>query len=179
MQIVIKVSSATHAGGSKAIKCALDALGLAYSVEFLGDERSFCGSGSSITSTCQLKDLPVDDLDPAGLAYWEKQLSSEVVSVEALEGCVTGYAIDPLESAIESTVRLLREERESEAGQKGIKTVACQRLESHLDKLLALQLKQLNGSDEELIRKIQAMTEEVRANAEAMKGWASGFKVTP
>jgi len=78
-----------------------------------------------------------------GKEYWQSQLNSGSVAVEALQGCVTGYAINPLESAIDQVVRLLREERESEAGQKGIKTVACQRLESHLNDLLALQLRTL------------------------------------
>lgn len=79
-----------------------------------------------------------------GKEYWQSRLNSGSVAVEALQGCVTGYAINPLESAIDQVVRLLRDERESEAGQKGIETVACQRLESHLSELLALQLKQLS-----------------------------------
>lgn len=67
-------------------------------------------------------------------------IGASLGKIDALQG----FTIDPLESAIDQVVRLLRDERESEAGHNGIKAVACQRLESHLNELLALQLKQLS-----------------------------------
>lgn len=87
-------------------------------------------------------DSALEKIEALGKDYWRSQIASG--SVEELQGFTTGYAIDPLESAIDQALRLLRDERESEAGHKGIKTVACQRLESHLNELLALQLKQLS-----------------------------------
>ncbi len=116
--------------------------------------------------------------------YWDGRLGSGVASVDALQGCVTGYAIDPLEAAIESTARVMRDERESMAqismtvGGDIPSTSLHSRMGEHLDKLLALQLKKLSGGDEELVKQIQAITEELRANAEAMNEMAKGFTVT-
>lgn len=113
-------------------------------------ERGTASGGGK--SSCSLKvevdtsgvDLALKKIEALGRECLLRNISSGTASVEAAQGFTTGYAVDPLESAIDQAVRLLRDERESEAGQKGIKTVACQRLESHLSELLALQLKQLS-----------------------------------
>ena len=85
--------------------------------------------------------------------YWGGRLGSGVASVEALQGCVTGFAIDPLESAIESTTRIMRDEyaqlvdlSKPNGGEVGESSVFA-RMAQHLDKLLALQLKQLSTVD--------------------------------
>ena len=60
--------------------------------------------------------------------------------VEALHGIATGYAINPLESAIQSTVQMLND---GFANPEESSSLAAMRLQCHLDKLLALQLKKL------------------------------------
>lgn len=81
--------------------------------------------------------------------YWRKHLSTGVASVEALQGCVTGYVIDPLESAIESTTRIMREEGEHAADiartlSDRPTTSLYRAMGEHLDKLLALQIRRLD-----------------------------------
>lgn len=65
----------------------------------------------------------------------------------------TGYAIDPLESAIESTTQIMRDEyaqlvdlSKPNGGEVGESSVFA-RMAQHLDKLLALQLKRLSAVD--------------------------------
>lgn len=70
-------------------------------------------------------------------AYWGHALRSHVEPLKAIEGMALGVSLDPLESAIDQTVRLIAE---------------CQgnqevRLTSHLDQLLALQLKRAERAD--------------------------------
>ncbi len=61
--------------------------------------------------------------------------------LEALQGFALGsVGLDPLESAIQSTASMLRDERESLAVQQDIQTPLLLRLSSHLDELLAEQL---------------------------------------
>ncbi|VVO22247.1 hypothetical protein [Pseudomonas fluorescens] len=71
-----------------------------------------------------------------------------VETVTATLGEVVGFSLDPLEQAIESTVRMLRDEHQqmSEAGAQR-DTALCDRLASHLGALLAEQLKR--GSADE------------------------------
>lgn len=86
--------------------------------------------------------------DSVGVEQWERQLLSGAVSVEAVQGLATGYTADSLESAIDTTTRLLRDEREllGELHAKGCESGRglIDRLGAHLDDLLALQLKQLS-----------------------------------
>lgn len=68
---------------------------------------------------------------------------------EALEGFTTGYAIDHLESAIESTTRIMREEGEHAADiartlSDRSTTSLYRAMGEHLDKLLALQIRRLD-----------------------------------
>lgn len=79
-------------------------------------------------------------------AYWQSRTSPVAASVEALQGFTTGYAIDPLEQAIESTVRALRDEHQqmADAGAKQ-DTALCNRLGTHLDALLAIQLERVSS----------------------------------
>ena len=69
-------------------------------------------------------------------------------SIEVLSGFTTGYAIDPLESAITTTVGMLRDEHQqmTEAGVKE-DTALCDRLGSHLDSLLAIQIERVTADE--------------------------------
>ncbi|GFM73593.1 hypothetical protein PSCICL_45850 [Pseudomonas cichorii] len=68
--------------------------------------------------------------------------------LEALQGCALSsvgaalgsFSLDPLESAIQSTASMLRDERESMVDQQGTPTPLSLRLASHLGDLLAEQL---------------------------------------
>lgn len=86
--------------------------------------------------------------DSVGVEQWERQLLSGAVSMEAVQGLNSGCIADPLESAIDTTTRLLRDEREllGELHAKGCESGRglIDRLGAHLDDLLALQLKQLS-----------------------------------
>lgn len=105
--------------------------------------------------------------------YWDGRLGSGVASVDALQGCVTGYAIDPLEAAIESTTRIMREEGEHAADiartlSDRPTTSLYRAMGEHLDKLLALQLKQLNeptvpDRDAILVSHLNEMTSKLQA----------------
>lgn len=69
-------------------------------------------------------------------------------SIEVLSGFTTGYVIDPLESAISTTVGMLRDEHQqmTEAGVKE-DTALCDRLGSHLDSLLAIQIERVTADE--------------------------------
>ncbi|MFA0994706.1 MULTISPECIES: hypothetical protein [Pseudomonas syringae group] len=64
---------------------------------------------------------------------------------EALQGVASGFMLDPLEQAIESTVRMLRDElqhmRDTAAKQL---SPLSDRLGAHLDALLAIQIKRVS-----------------------------------
>ena len=106
-------------------------------------------------------------------AYWQSRTSPVAASVEALQGCITGYAIDPLESAIESTTRIMREEGEHAADiartlSDRPTTSLYRAMGEHLDRLLALQLKQLNeptvpDRDAILVSHLNEMTSKLQA----------------
>ena len=90
-------------------------------------------------------------LDTAIAAESNSDQGSTMSSVENLQpGECIGFATDPLESAIESTARVMRDERESMAqismtvGGDIPSTSLHSRMGEHLDKLLALQLKRLD-----------------------------------
>ncbi|PYD92650.1 hypothetical protein DNF23_10955 [Pseudomonas syringae pv. pisi] len=64
---------------------------------------------------------------------------------EALQGVASGFMLDPLEQAIESTVRMLRDElqhmRDTAAKQL---SPLSDRLGAHLDALLAIQIQRVS-----------------------------------
>jgi energy-coupling factor transporter ATP-binding protein EcfA2 len=73
---------------------------------------------------------------------------SALGQVEALQGFTTGYATDPLESAISSTLAAIRDERESGSGlslnDHFNRDATLSILGGHLIRLLELQVTQLN-----------------------------------
>lgn len=74
-------------------------------------------------------------------------VAQEVQPLAAVEGVEFNYASDPLQSAIESAVRMLNDDRDRfhELQDKGFESGKglLERLATHLDALLALQLKSL------------------------------------
>lgn len=85
-------------------------------------------------------------------AYWAHAVGSaplcaQVEALTAIQGEATSFSLDPLEQAIESTVRMLRDEHQqmSEAGAQR-DTALCDRLGTHLDALLAEQLKRVSAN---------------------------------
>ncbi|MQT83973.1 hypothetical protein GHN92_05240 [Pseudomonas sp. FSL R10-2964] len=89
-------------------------------------------------------DSALEKIEALGKDYWRSRIASG--SVEELQGFTTGYAIDHLESAIESTARVMRDERDRAVGLllTTLTGGTLKRFGDHLDKLLALQLKQLS-----------------------------------
>lgn len=86
-------------------------------------------------------------------AYWDHAVGSaplcaQAEALTAIQGEATSYCLDPLEQAIESTVRMLRDEHQqmSEAGAQR-DTALCDRLASHLGALLAEQLKRVSTDE--------------------------------
>jgi len=65
---------------------------------------------------------------------------------EALQGVASGFMLDPLEQAIESTVRMLRDEHQHmrDTGAKQFSPLS-DRLAPHLDALLAIQIQRVSG----------------------------------
>lgn len=119
------------------------------SVEISGPARELSLQVMSVSIDNDQLDSPPQESNE----YWRHQLSSGVASVEALQGCVTGYAIDPLEAAIESTTRVMRDERESMAqvsmtvGGDIPSTSLYGRMGEHLDKLLAIQIERVTANE--------------------------------
>lgn len=76
-----------------------------------------------------------------------KTLTAETVpKAEALQGFAGGFMLDPLEQAIESIVRMLRDEHQHmrDTGAKQF-SVLSDRLGAHLDALLAIQIQRVSG----------------------------------
>lgn len=69
-----------------------------------------------------------------------------VETITAAQGEVVGFSLDPLEQAVESTVRMLRDEHQQMAD-TGAKqdSALCDRLGTHLDALLAIQLERVTA----------------------------------
>ncbi|WP_370683161.1 hypothetical protein AB9V60_20750 [Pseudomonas syringae pv. atrofaciens] len=66
--------------------------------------------------------------------------------VEALQGFATGFMLDPLEQAIESTVRMLRDEHQHMKDTRAKQfSPLSDRLGAHLDALLTLQIQLVSG----------------------------------
>ena len=182
MQVTISVLAGSSQEGGRVVGRAIEGLRGSYAVEFLNDERSINRDGSTVTLTydvtplkaetrnegqtvSKLKieidtsevDAALEKVEALGKAFWEPQLSSGTVSVEAVQGLTTGYTVDPLESAIQSTVQAIRDEREAIVALKASSAVEIVKisdtplyivLSGHLDKLLELQLKQLTAEGE-------------------------------
>lgn len=67
------------------------------------------------------------------------------LKVEALQGVSSGFMLDPLEQAIESTVRMLRDEHQQMKDMGAEQdTSLSDRLGSHLDALLAIQIQRVS-----------------------------------
>ncbi|MCK9740035.1 hypothetical protein LT697_00555 [Pseudomonas syringae pv. syringae] len=67
------------------------------------------------------------------------------LKVEALQGFTSGFMLDPLEQAIESTVRMLRDEHQQMKDMDAIQDKPLSdRLGAHLDALLAIQLQRVS-----------------------------------
>lgn len=86
-------------------------------------------------------------------AYWahavgSAPLCSLVQPLAAIQGEASSFSLDPLAQAIESTVRMVRDEHQqmAEAGAQQ-DTALCDRLGSHLDALLAGQLKRVTADE--------------------------------
>lgn len=67
------------------------------------------------------------------------------LKVAALQGVTSGFMLDPLEQAIESTVRMLRDEHQQMKDMGAEQdTSLSDRLGSHLDALLAIQIQRVS-----------------------------------
>lgn len=90
-----------------------------------------------------------------------------VETIAATQGEVVGFTLDPLEQAIESTVRMVRDEHQQMAETGAQRdTALCDRLGAHLDALLAEQLKRVSSdgvqADDEVSEQIAALQQSVR-----------------
>ncbi|WP_050508101.1 hypothetical protein [Pseudomonas syringae] len=146
MRLTLSLNAETQKLGRKMIKKLIGVLGGSYTPVLIAEDMQVISTsgGVRIDSEYDLRELPVDD--PAGLAYWEKQLGMGAVNEDALQGCVTGFAIDPLESAINNTAALLADEVErmherAESGRPAGRLAEV--FGQHLDKLLAIQLERV------------------------------------
>jgi energy-coupling factor transporter ATP-binding protein EcfA2 len=73
-------------------------------------------------------------------------IDASISRVEALQGCASSFLLDPLEQAIESTVRMLRDEHQQMADAKASQdTALSDRLGAHLDTLLVTQLSRVKA----------------------------------
>lgn len=91
-------------------------------------------------------------------AYWAHAVGSapvcaQVEALTAIQGEAISFSLDPLEQAIESTARVMRDEREQSAeilhtmiGEVPFSAV-YRRMSTHLDDLLAAQLRRVSSDD--------------------------------
>ena len=105
-------------------------------------------------------------------AYWAHAVGSAPLCAQAkalspIQGEAISFSLDPLEQAIESTVRALRDEHQqmAEVGAKQ-DSALCDRLGTHLDALLAIQLERVTAdgvqTDDEVSEQIAALQQSVR-----------------
>ncbi|MDX9626747.1 hypothetical protein [Pseudomonas fragariae (ex Marin et al. 2024)] len=68
------------------------------------------------------------------------------LKLDQVAGFTSGFMLDPLEQAIESTVRMLRDEHQHmrDTGAKQFSPLS-DRLAPHLDALLAIQIQRVSG----------------------------------
>ena len=82
----------------------------------------------------------------ARTGYYSARLNSDASPVTAIQGEAVSFNLDPLEQAIESAVRLLRDEHQQMADAVAKQDSAlCDRLGTHLDALLAIQLERVSS----------------------------------
>ncbi|RMN59561.1 hypothetical protein [Pseudomonas savastanoi] len=71
------------------------------------------------------------------------------LKLDQVAGFTSGFMLDPLEQAIESTVRMLRDEHQQMEDMNAKQdTPLSDRLGSHLDALLAIQIQRVSGDED-------------------------------
>ncbi|ARA79618.1 hypothetical protein ACDH60_10265 [Pseudomonas ficuserectae] len=71
------------------------------------------------------------------------------LKLDQVTGFTSGFMLDPLEQAIESTVRMLRDEHQQMKDMGAVQdTPLSDRLGSHLDALLAIQIQRVSGDED-------------------------------
>ncbi|WP_282396498.1 hypothetical protein [Pseudomonas sp. PS01298] len=112
-------------------------------VEFSAEARQAMVLLEGLTNSGDLALMP-DKYMGNRLMFRPACCAPTVETVTATLGEVVGLSLDPLEQAIESTVRMLRDEHQQMA-ETGAKqdTTLCNRLGTHLDALLAIQLERM------------------------------------
>lgn len=107
-------------------------------------------------------DAALEKVEALGKAYRGPQLLSGTVSVEAVQGFTAGYAIDPLESAIELIVRMMDERMASDRSPSLNVGVM---LMGHLEELLAEQLRRVTDPDKDatLVSHLNEMTRKLQS----------------
>lgn len=87
-------------------------------------------------------------LDKMTLSVDASEVTSALNKIEAIQGEAMAFTYDRLESAIDTTARIMREERDSAIATRGLDgsgpTLIYQRLNQHLDSLLTAQLKRVS-----------------------------------
>ena len=74
------------------------------------------------------------------------KVERSVPAVTAIQGEAMSFMLDPLEQAVESTVRMLRDEHQQIADTNAKQdTPLCDRLGAHLDALLAIQIERVSN----------------------------------
>ena len=115
-------------------------------------------------------DSALEKIEALGKDYWRSQIASG--SVEELQGFTTGYAIDPLESAIELIVRMMDERMASD---RSPSINVGSMLMGHLEELLAEQLRRVTDPDRDatLVSHIKEMRRDLRALVEFARASAT------
>lgn len=118
------------------------------------------------TSGIDAATAKLKELEEAGERYWASRLDSGSLSAEELQGFTTGYAVDPLESAINNTVSAATDA-------EGLTLIL---LQDHLKQLCEIQRTKLSAplSEEataallqEVTNKLQVLTDVTRASMAA------------
>lgn len=140
MQIQISISGGDEVKSQEALEFARYGLLSPYSVRLVDEDRRYGQGGYAISATYHLTERANggDKKEPA--EYWQQHLSSGSVNTDEVQGCMTGYAIGPLESAIESTIRIIDERMASD---RSPSLSISSMLVGHLEELLAEQLRRL------------------------------------
>ena len=107
-------------------------------------------------------DSALEKIEALGKDYWLRKISSGTASVEAVQGFTTGYAIDPLESAIELIVRMMDERMASDRSPSLNVGVM---LMGHLEELLAEQLRRVTDPDRDatLVSHLNGITRKLQS----------------
>lgn len=129
-------------------------------------ERGTASGGGQSSGSLKIEvdtsaiDSALEKIEALGKDYWRGQIASG--SVEGLHGFTTGYAIDPLESAIELIVRMMDERMASDRSPSLNVGVM---LMGHLEELLAEQLRQVTDPDRDatLVGHLNEMTRKLQS----------------